>query len=93
MIAQNQRDQFAVLLDACDGIPLAAAERRALLWLAARDIHIVEAIADVIRRARGQSNQRNPFTGIDMDRFLESLRGGWLDHSRGAINGDEESED
>lgn len=52
-IPQWQRDRFAVLLDACDGLPLTASERRTLLWLASWEPHTVENLAAIIRKAAG----------------------------------------
>lgn len=51
-IPQWQRDRFAVLLYTCNGLPLTAAERRTLLWLAGWEPEIVETVAGLIRRAK-----------------------------------------
>jgi hypothetical protein len=45
--------RLAVLLDALDGVPISDTERRSLLWLAGFEVHTVENMAAVIRRARG----------------------------------------
>lgn len=47
-----QRDQLAVLLDACHGLDLGIDESRTLLWLSQWEPHTVENVAAVIRRAK-----------------------------------------
>jgi hypothetical protein len=54
-IPQWQLDRFAVLIDACGGLPLSTAERRTLLWLAGWEPRTVENVAAIIRRARGDA--------------------------------------
>ncbi|WP_236789636.1 hypothetical protein [Amycolatopsis sp. GM8] len=55
-LPQWQKDRYATLLDACGGLALSDTERRALMWLAGWEPHIVEAIADLIRRSRSAAD-------------------------------------